>query len=87
MSAYLNASFGSLWHRLLLWLHIRNEFDWAPPGLGPAVNHPYGPYHKLPCCVYCGGGRFHPIHFEPFDPRRVAEIERVNKLRAMAQER
>lgn len=64
-----------MWHRLLLFLKIRNEFDWAPPGLGPEVNHPYQPYDKLPCCVHCGGGRLHPIHLEPFDARRMAEIE------------
>jgi hypothetical protein len=87
MSAHSTVSLASLWHRLLLWLHIRNELDWAPPGLGPEVNHPYEPYSKLPCCVHCGGGRWNEIHREPFNLGRLAEIERVNKLRAMAQER
>ena len=64
-----------MWHRLLLFLHLRNELDWAPPGLGPEVNHPYQEYERLPCCVHCGGGSKHAIHREPFDPRRMAEIE------------
>jgi hypothetical protein len=63
-----------MWHRLLLFLGIRNEFDWAPPALGPEVNHPYIKHPELRCCMHCGGGPKHAIHQEPFDPRRTAEI-------------
>ena len=63
-----------MWHELLMFLGIRNEFDWAPPGLGPEVNHPYMPHPSLRCCEHCGGGSKHAIHREPYDPRRVAEI-------------
>jgi hypothetical protein len=61
------------WHRLLLFLRIRNKFDWAFPGW-PEVNHPYMPHSSLRCCEHCGGGRFNWIHRPPYDPRRVAEI-------------
>lgn len=74
MSSHLARSIGSLWHRLLLFLGIRNEFDWAAPGLGPEVNHPYMPHPSLRCCEHCGGGRKNWIHRPPYDPRRVAEI-------------
>lgn len=63
-----------MWHSILLFLGIRNHFDWAPPGLGPEVNHPYMPHQFLRCCEHCGGGRLNPIHKPPFDPRREAEI-------------
>lgn len=63
-----------MWHRLLLLLHVRNEFDWAPPGLGPEVPHPYMPHVRLRCCEHCGGGKLNAIHRPPFDPRREAEI-------------
>lgn len=62
------------WHRLLLFLRIRNEFDWAAPALGPEVNHPYMPHASLRCCEHCGGGRLNWIHRPPYDARRVAEI-------------
>jgi hypothetical protein len=63
-----------MWHRLLLFLRIRSEFDWAPPALGPEVNHPYIQHPALMCCAHCGGGPKHAIHHEPFDARRTAEI-------------
>jgi hypothetical protein len=63
-----------MWHRLLLFFGIRNEFAWAPPALGPEVNHPYMPHPQLNCCEHCGGGAKNPIHHEPFDARRTAEI-------------
>jgi hypothetical protein len=63
-----------MWHRLLLFLHVRNEFDWAPPALGPEVNHPYIQHEALRCCMHCGGGWKHAIHQEPFDERRTAAI-------------
>lgn len=61
------------WHRLLLFLKIRNEFDWAFPAW-PEVNHPYMPHASLRCCEHCGGGRLNWVHRKPYDPRRVAEI-------------
>ena len=70
------------WHRLLLFLGVRNEFDWAPPGLGPEVNHPYHAHDSLQCCIYCGGGFRHPIHTEPWDGRRRLEIESAEVDRA-----
>ena len=63
-----------MWHRLLTFLGIRNQFDWAPPGLGPEVNHPYMPHAVIQCCEHCGGGQRHAIHQKPYDVRRVAEI-------------
>jgi len=63
-----------MWHRILLFLGLRDQFDWAPPGLGPEVNHPYEKHVALKCCVHCGGGWRHPIHREPFDARRFDEI-------------
>lgn len=78
MSSHLARSIGSLWHRLLLFLGIRNEFDWAPPGLGPEVNHPYGQHPTLRCCEHCGGGLKHWIHRPPYDPRRTAEVLTIN---------
>jgi hypothetical protein len=74
MSSHLARSLGSLWHRILLFLAIRDEFDWAPPALGPEVNHPYMPHSALRCCEDCGGGCKHAIHRKPYDARRVAEI-------------
>jgi hypothetical protein len=65
-----------MWHRLLLFLHLRNEFDWAPPALGPEVNHPYVSHVDLRCCVHCGGGLKHAIHRKPWDARRAAEVLR-----------
>lgn len=64
-----------MWHRLLLFLHLRNRLDWAPPALGPEVHHPYEKYERLPCCAHCGGGWRHSIHSEPFNEQRVADIE------------
>lgn len=64
----------TIWHRLLCFLGVRNEFDWVPPGLGPEVNHPYFKHDALQCCNYCGGGQFHSIHKEPHNARRTAEI-------------
>ena len=61
------------WHRLLLFLKIRNEFDWAFPAW-PEVNHPYMPHASLRCCEHCGGGRLNWIHRAPYDVRRTAEI-------------
>lgn len=63
-----------MWHRLLIFLGIRNELDWSPPGLGPEVNHSYMPHQTLRCCEHCGGGRLNPIHKPPYDPRRMAQI-------------
>lgn len=65
------------WHKLLLFLSFRDEFDWAPPGLGPEVNHPYSQHESLNCCEHCGGGRRHPIHSEPYNPRRLAECQKI----------
>ncbi len=62
------------WHRLLVFLGLRNQFDYAPPGLGPEVNHPYFKHDALQCCNYCGGGPKHPIHSEPHNERRAAEV-------------
>jgi hypothetical protein len=63
-----------MWHRLLCFLRIRNEFDYAPPSLGPEVNHPYVKYSAAECCVHCGGGRLHAIHKRPYNPRRLEEV-------------
>jgi hypothetical protein len=66
-----------MWHRLLVFLHIRNEMDWANPDLGPEVAHPYFPdssKNRLRCCEHCGGGKFNRIHREPYDKRRTAQI-------------
>ena len=62
------------WHSALCFLGVRNPFDWAPPGLGPEVNHPYMAHRTIQCCEHCGGGRHHAIHKPPYDPRRLAEI-------------
>lgn len=71
-----------MWHRLLLLLHIRNEFDWAPPSLGPEVNHPYYQHEALRCCQHCGGGYKHAIHRKPYNERRAAEVEAIELERA-----
>ena len=63
-----------MWHRFLCFLGIRNVYDWAPPALGPEVNHPYVKHLALQCCNYCGGGKFNAIHKAPFDPRRTREV-------------
>jgi len=65
-----------MWQRFLEFVGIRNPFDWAPPGLGPEVPHPYYRHEALRCCKYCGGGLHHAIHRAPFDVRRTWEIER-----------
>jgi len=70
-----------LFHRLLCFLGIRNKFDYAPPGLGPEVPHPYSQADALQCCLYCGGGRLHAIHKPPFNERRAAEILAAEKER------
>jgi hypothetical protein len=72
-----------MWHRLLLLLRVRNQFDWAPPCLGPEVNHPYMPHLFLRCCEHCGGGRLHGIHEKPYDPRRLAEIMAIVQARSV----
>ena len=64
----------SLWHRLLCFLALRDEFDHVPP-FAPEVNHPYERDVKLNCCTHCGGGRLHKIHSQPYDARRLAEIQ------------
>lgn len=61
-------------HRILIFLRLRSEFDYAPPGLGPEVAHPYVPHVSLHCCDHCGGGRLNGIHKPPFDERRTHEI-------------
>ena len=71
-----------MWHRLLLFLRIRNDFDWSPPCLGPEVNHPYIKDLRHRCCTYCGGGSAHAIHRKPFDERRAAEIMKLEQERA-----
>lgn len=72
----------TLWHRLLCALAIRNEMEWAPPGLGPEVNHPYTPDDQIPWrCCHCGGGEKHAIHRRPFDTRRYAEVLALNRAR------
>lgn len=63
-----------MWHLLLCLLHIRKAADYAPPGLGPEVPHPYMAHTSLDCCEHCGGGRLNAIHKPPFNPRRLAEI-------------
>jgi hypothetical protein len=63
-----------MWNRLLLLLRLRNEFDYAPPGLGPEVNHAYEQDSKMRCCMHCGGGKKHKIHRQPWDEKRMAEI-------------
>ncbi len=72
-----------MWHRLLLFVGIRNDFDWAPPGLGPEVNHPYIKHEALRCCKYCGGGWKHGIHQKPFNERRAAEIMKAEQDRCL----
>ncbi len=79
-----------MWHRLLLFFGIRNDFDWAPPGLGPEVNHPFIAHGFLRCCLYCGGGSMHAIHREPYDLRRSQEVivsERARVAEVMRQAR
>lgn len=71
-----------MWHRFLCFLGIRNEFDYAPPGLGPEVNHPYEQHAAVRCCVHCGGGELHAIHKTPYDPRRLAQILAVQNAMA-----
>jgi hypothetical protein len=63
----------TLFHRLLCFLKLRDEFDYVPP-FAPEVNHPYEQDERLRCCRHCGGGKRHAIHREPFDERRYAEI-------------
>ena len=70
-----------MWHRLLLFLHIRNEFDWAPNSLGPDVPHPYYQHETLKCCEHCGGGRLHAIHRQPWDTRRTQEVVALNEAK------
>ena len=65
---------GMFWHRFLCFLRVRNEYDHVPP-FAPEVKHPYEKDAKLNCCAHCGGGSKHSIHSEPFDARRLAEIE------------
>jgi hypothetical protein len=85
MKASLKESLSGYWHRLLIALAIRNEMEWAPPGLGPEVNHPYTADYQISWrCCHCGGGEKHPIHREPFDPRRHAEVLQINEERSLA---
>jgi hypothetical protein len=66
-----------MWHRLLLFLRIRDEFDWAAPGLGPEVNHPYFECATRRCCDHCGGGKLHAIHSKPYNERRAEEVYKI----------
>jgi hypothetical protein len=68
-----------MWHRLLCFLRLRDEFDYAPPALGPEVNHQYEPHGVLRCCVHCGGGCLHAIHRKPFDAHRMAQIAQAKQ--------
>jgi hypothetical protein len=76
-----------MWHRLLLFLRLRNPLDWAPP-IGPEVSHPYVAHVvpegvKIPalnCCNFCGGGSRHKIHRPPFNARRASEVMGLAKL-------
>ncbi len=68
-----------MWHRLLIFLGIRNEFDYQVPCLGPEVNHPYFEHESLQCCKHCGGGRRHEIHQEPYDSRRLQEVMELER--------
>lgn len=65
---------GSLWHHVLVFLRLRDDLEWAAPGLGPEVPHPYFQHERLRCCSHCGGGRLHAIHSRPWNERRTAEI-------------
>ena len=72
--------FSSLVHRVLLAVGIRNPLDYAPPALGPEVNHPFLSHSRLACCDHCGGGSRHAIHKTPWDPRRTLEVLGVVKF-------
>src|SRR2546428_298898 len=50
-----------MWHRLLRFLRLRNDYDWSPPAWPSAV-HPYRQDARSRCCSQCGGGKRHPVH-------------------------
>ena len=62
-----------MWHRLLCFVGLREDSDWAPP-FAPEVNHPYQECPGAKCCEHCGAGKRHSIHQEPFDRRRAVEV-------------
>ncbi len=72
-----------MWHQILLFLGVRDEFDWAPPCLGPEVNHPYFQHEALRCCDHCGGGWKHPIHQKPYNERREAEVMAIEHQKVL----
>ncbi len=67
---------GLKFHFLRWWR--RNNPDYDPPSLGPEVPHRFDRDANLNCCHHCGGGRLHTIHKEPWNPRRMAEIETMS---------
>ena len=81
VSATLVCMWSRRWHRLLCFFGIRNDFDWAPPGLGPEVPHPYYAEDALQCCRHCGGGKLHRIHEPPYSAQRQADIEALERAR------
>jgi len=77
-----------LWNRLLIFLHLRP--DWDNPDLTPpafdSAPHTYDPYidgKTLTYCAACGGGRLHAIHTKPItpasDPHRPPMVDRSGK--------
>jgi hypothetical protein len=79
------AKLKQIWHHWLCLVGIRNDVDWAPPALGPEVNHPYMAHALLQCCEHCGGGRLHGIHKPPYDARRLAEVLGARSVVAAAE--
>lgn len=80
------AHFKRFWHQFLVLVGVRNDLEWAPPCLGPEVNHPYMAHALLQCCEHCGGGRKNTIHQPPYDPRRLAEVLGQRPVVVAAQE-
>ncbi len=71
-----------MWHLLLIFLGIRDDFDFVPPGLGPEVSHPFIKADSLNCCRHCGGGSKHVVHQPPYNLRRSAEVIKMEQERA-----
>ncbi len=48
--------------------------DFAPPAFPHAVYHSYEGAETLPCCVHCGGGRLHSVHFAGYVPAPGVDV-------------
>ena len=73
------------WHQLLCFLKIRDDLDYTPP-FAFEVPHRYFQDADHKCCAYCGDGKRHSIHDEPWSEKRMKEILAVEAAAGQAKD-